>query len=1148
MIKILLTIIFISIPVFAVDSIYAWGYGEDIKNILQSIKFFTGNATYLIDSAIVIGLLMITYKETKEDNTDKIAKVIFISLLVSQMFFHSTKDYMVEDEVTNQAFAVTNVPIGIGELYSLFSTLERVMTHAFESSFSTPNSLNFSQVGLGFSMNAHLGMQKATFANGYAHETFMDYTTNCIASGMLDHSISPDLVKSENILQAIRVEGYETLVTKPNGTIEQMSCQDSYDNYITSYATQEVNDFIHYKLVSELNIEQDKKLNALKDTSTLFTGVSADGQTYATQFMIRNMLKKGFQVMAMTTGGDTQALAYGSAVSEASLNNQWQQSGMMAQSTLPMIKAYLTSIILAMTPVLALLAIMFGDWKHIKMIITLLITLMLFSPMATVINFLIYSKLERILPLMNEGLWMPMVASGSINQMLLSYLNFLGYAAMSIPILSYSLVKASEQGFVSFMSGMGGSVSGAANTGASQKTTGVNIGNTKVAGSTVTNENGTTSNLGGGLSTNKSAVGNEEIGMSTVDRDNFKDGTTQASLSNKVADVGLSNGEIVSASSKNFDGAVSQQLQSNKTEAIAKENSANEQLSVSSGKTIADAISTGTIKSDGETLNNTFGTNASSVQSAIKSANESHSKDINSRWNDAHSIQEKQDLAASLGMSVATPKIVDMISGFKVGADGKITASAGEGKDISFSMSAGESKNYQEALANNISKSLAQSQDVNYGIAKSIQDNEVLNNSTTKQDMENYSNARSTAVKATESYNQSETQGSNFNKKILPDVYKDFIDNDERLSYLYNSGDLKASDSAVSEATYRVNDAIMNPNKHQHDAKIVDSAIKDALGIDVNSELASNTSNQIQKVNSEFENMDEQFTSGKNSISNTPIESSSNENLKNEFDEKKANLAADTSSNIDKFVDSNSKYKDTIDNTEEYLKEKFNDKQDDSRAVSVIGGLADTGTNEVGALVNGISNIPTSSTELKNNQEHQRLVNDTWAKAEEKGLILDDGKSINPAMVNDNMFSLDELKMIREKDINDTGDLRIGGLNNQSEQRLDKEIEFREKGYNSSDFTDNYKQDTYNKAQDIGLVADEFGADNLQNINKLDQFSTKELTALTEFDGVGTNGLTNNAKETINQEISDMKNRIHDIQDELEDQVVQTQPQIKKKG
>ena len=64
MFKIISLILLISLPAFAVDAIYIWGYGEDIRNILTSIKFFVGNATYLINSAIMVGIFMAAYKET----------------------------------------------------------------------------------------------------------------------------------------------------------------------------------------------------------------------------------------------------------------------------------------------------------------------------------------------------------------------------------------------------------------------------------------------------------------------------------------------------------------------------------------------------------------------------------------------------------------------------------------------------------------------------------------------------------------------------------------------------------------------------------------------------------------------------------------------------------------------------------------------------------------------------------------------------------------------------------------------------------------------------------------------------------------------------------------------------------------------------
>ena len=218
-------------------------------------------------------------------------------------------------------------------------------------------------------MSAHLATNSAMFIDGNAHETFMDYTTNCIASGMLDGQINKNLIASENIVADIRVVGFETLVYKNDGSFEQMSCQDSYDNYILNYFQNESNSYIQNRIAAQMGVDPTMVDTALQDTSMLFFGISKSGKDYVMQQMGKNMLSKGLKVMAMTTGGDVQALAYGSAVSSATMENQWQQAGEMTKSTLPMIKAYLTSVVLAITPLVALLSIMFSDWKYVKMII-----------------------------------------------------------------------------------------------------------------------------------------------------------------------------------------------------------------------------------------------------------------------------------------------------------------------------------------------------------------------------------------------------------------------------------------------------------------------------------------------------------------------------------------------------------------------------------------------------------------------------------------------------------------------------------------------------------------------------------------------------------------------------------------------------------
>jgi len=956
MIKIVSLILLISLPAFAVDAIYTWGYGEDVKNVLTSIKFFVGNANYLITSAIMISILMVAYKETQEDNTQKIVKVVFIALAVSQLFFHSTKDYMVEDEVTNQAFAVTDIPVGIGELFSIFTTIERSLTIAFESSFSTPNSLNYSEVGLGFSMSAHLATNNAMFIDGYAHETFMDYTTNCIASGMLDGQIDKNLIASEDIVGNIRVSGFETIVYKNNGTMQQLSCQDSYDKYIVPYFNSESNSYIQNRLAAQMSLEPSVVENALQDTSTMFFGVTKSGKDYVMQQMGKNMLKKGLKAMAMTTGGDAQALAYSSAVSSATMENQWQQSGIMAQSTLPMIKAYLTSVILAMTPLLALLAIMFGDWKHIKMIITLLITLMLFSPLATIINFLMYSKLETTIPAMSQGLWMPMLAMRDINSQVFSYLNFLGYAAMSIPLLAYSLVKASEQGFVNFMNGMGGSVSGAANAGAGQKVNGASIANTRVGSGSHTGVNGTTTDMGGGATQNNS-IQSSAAGTYSDQTTTSANGSTNSNLTNSVADITTQNGKLSSIGYKNLGADITASHQSSYNQAKATESSTLESLSNTLSTGLSQSMAQGQIYTNSDDFSKNTGLNSADSRAIVQSQNEAITESLNKKLAESQSSGTTADAGFKLGGHVGwgTEGSIFGITGVKAGTDGNvhISGTSTDGKNFSVDMSKDEMANIQKSVSDNLSKTFSEDNGLALRTSDSLANNEVFSNTNLKSNMDAYSKAHSVADKYSENYSKSNSDSISFASKVMPEVTKEFIKNDERLSAMYESGDTRAAKNALDEASKRIDSAYTS--RMGADYNNLNNAFSTITGFDARGNLSNLVDANINDGKNLDTNIKGTVNLGQNDITTSNVNNTINQDPTNTYSTE-ANKFKEDGNN-----DMNNHKNNVALNTEKYidkggdtLQERRDDFTDDSRIGKAFVATAGDGSKDV---VKGLANL-----------------------------------------------------------------------------------------------------------------------------------------------------------------------------------------------
>ncbi|EAL6065616.1 conjugal transfer protein TraG N-terminal domain-containing protein, partial [Campylobacter jejuni] len=133
-----------------------------------------------------------------------------------------------------------------------------------------------------------------------------------------------------------------------------------------------------------------------------------------------------------------------------------------AQTYLPLAKAYLTAIIIGLSWLVALLSIVFGSYAHIKMFFTLCIWIVLWTPILCIINFINDFNLMNVAQVITGG-----KAALSLGDNILIFKevanrsNFMNYLVMSTPVLAYAIAKASEQGFVTFASGLSQALTGA---------------------------------------------------------------------------------------------------------------------------------------------------------------------------------------------------------------------------------------------------------------------------------------------------------------------------------------------------------------------------------------------------------------------------------------------------------------------------------------------------------------------------------------------------------------------------------------------------------------------------------------------------------------------------------------------------------------
>lgn len=166
--------------------------------------------------------------------------------------------------------------------------------------------------------------------------------------------------------------------------------------------------------------------------------------------------------IAKSVGLNPASVAANTAYADQQFYASMQAQGHMAQTYLPLAKAYLTAIIIGLSWLVALLSIVFGSYAHIKMFFTLCIWIVLWTPILCIINYLNDYNLMKVAQVITGG-----KAALSLGDNMLIFKevanrsNFMNYLVMSTPVLAYAIAKASEQGFVTFASGLSQALTGA---------------------------------------------------------------------------------------------------------------------------------------------------------------------------------------------------------------------------------------------------------------------------------------------------------------------------------------------------------------------------------------------------------------------------------------------------------------------------------------------------------------------------------------------------------------------------------------------------------------------------------------------------------------------------------------------------------------
>ena len=396
--------------------IFTWGYGEVANDILQAIKGITSGADYMVKIVMAIAFFTFAIKKVMDERTSPIfefGKMIFIMVIIWQCFLRAPNDaqhrYMIHDNITGKDYIVSQVPLGIGLTFSFMSRMENSITKAMEKFYSTPQSTNFSNAGFGFTLRSAMDLPDLELSQ-FSPRTQKNldlFFRNCVIYGMdLNRGrMDTNFRHSDNLhkdLFEIGQGSQFTLYIGENNAGNIRSCTQAgalIKQDLGSLAPKI--ETIHARILGSK--DENAYRASMQGVWEIFSGQATQARSQLMQAMLINASRDSLINTAKMVGLDPNAVATNTAVAEQNFMSSMLTQGMMAQTYLPLAKAYLTVLIIGLSWIMALLSIMFGDFRHIKMFFTLCIWIVLWTPILSIINYFNDLNLSKSVQVLLDG-------------------------------------------------------------------------------------------------------------------------------------------------------------------------------------------------------------------------------------------------------------------------------------------------------------------------------------------------------------------------------------------------------------------------------------------------------------------------------------------------------------------------------------------------------------------------------------------------------------------------------------------------------------------------------------------------------------------------------------------------------------------------
>jgi conjugal transfer mating pair stabilization protein TraG len=680
--------------------ITTYGGGELFQLVFNGIAaLFKTDGTGLLTPMIRVGLmvgsvyiLLIMFFRSQINEGFK--WLLWVVVATNLIFLPKTTIY-IDDPLANKKFKVDNVPFALGTFASLVSQIGLNITQQFESVFTLPDYMPYNKTGTVFASTLMSQVGQFRIVDPVFKGNMERFVNQCVVYGSLighkyslkDLQNTPDIwtLVSNNaspVLGFLYKQGHEggEVITCKAGAIK---LNELWALEIAKATT------IYGSRVGNQTLTKASFFTHLQNGFQLMTGISESADKLLRQEMMINAIEEASNNKLSELGASSNYAATKALLQQRSA---YAIAGDIAAKTLPLFKNVIEALSYALFIFIVVLALLPNGYRILLTYTGILVWTQLWAPLYAVLNLVmtLYGSAETKAQAAANGL--TLLNSSAIINANADMMTLAAWFSVSIPFISYGILKQGAGAFVGLAHHLGSAMQQAASGSASEVVSGnISLGNVSMGTQAYQNTSAFQHN------TNPTYASSQfkSQSISGVEQSTFADGSTS------YVDQGLSKMSVEIMGTENT--SISQQ-----------QSLSNAQSLVQSKSTAASSAAESSLQ-DSLNLLNQVGNNTSWGNDSVKSLNASNAKSLQDFKNFVNDIRQSTGLSeaqaaeAAIGAKIGTPEMF----GASAHASTNFASSAARQKAIEAAKSIADQKGHSESFDQTLSAAISVSEHQN---------------------------------------------------------------------------------------------------------------------------------------------------------------------------------------------------------------------------------------------------------------------------------------------------------------------------------------------------------------------------------------------------------------------------------------------------